>query len=84
MEEVASWLDRVIDEPRATVPPPRSPVPGLIVIEEFASPELPIVPVTVGVKFSAPAEAVTVCPRVNPFQERVDVDRVAYVFVVEA
>ena len=53
-------------------------------IVELVSPELDIVPVSVGVKVRAPAEDVTVCPSVKPFQERVDVEKATVVLEVVA
>ena len=42
------------DEPRATVPPPESPVPALTVTDELVRPVLFRVPVMFGVNVSAP------------------------------
>ena len=37
IEVVENWLERVMEAPRATEPPPESPLPALIVTEELSS-----------------------------------------------
>ena len=54
-DEVANWLVKVMEEPRATEPPPESPAPGLMVTEELESPPLSRVPDILGVNVRAPA-----------------------------
>ena len=60
--------------------PPRE-IPEIV---ELVSPVLFSVPVTVGVSVSAPAVGTTVRPKVCPLYERVEVERVTEVAVVEA
>ena len=54
VEVVENWLEMVIEEPRATDPPPERPVPAFTVTLELVRPALVRVPLTVGVKVRLP------------------------------
>jgi hypothetical protein len=83
-EEVENWLLMVMEEPRATEPPPERPVPAFTVMLLLVRPVLLSVPVQVGVKVRAPEPGITVWPMVSPLKLRVEVEKVTLVAVVEA
>jgi len=72
IEVVENWLVSVIELPRATDPPPESPVPGLIVTEEFVRPALFNVPESEGCHVSVFPEPVIIVPTVRPLNEDVE------------
>ena len=78
------YVPEKVRVPLVAVRSPRFEPREIPEILELVRPVLLRVPETVGVNVRAPADGTIVCPRVRPLKERVEVEKVIAVAVVDA